>query len=202
MGVAYFSQFETPDVINAYMRDGPDAALRTDALWAGSGAADIDEYARWAGHVCGMACLKMILSARGKTDFGTIELARRCREHGGYIEDDESGMIRGLIYAPFIDWICKAFAISARVATDIGVADLPEIVKPNGMFMASVHPFIRTLDAPPHRGGHLVLVTQATAEAVVFHNPSGHTRDTRENVRLAPEVFGRYFAGRGIAILP
>lgn len=200
MAVSYFSQFETPDIINAYMRDGAEAALRTDPLWAGSGALDLDDYVRWAGHVCGMACLKMVLSARGASPFGTIELARRCTDNGGYVIED-GGTIRGLIYAPFADWIGREFGISSRVVTDLGVDRLPAVLG-RGLFMASVHPFIRTLDEPPHTGGHLVLVTAASREGVVFHNPSGHTPEARENVTLAPEVFARYFAGRGIVILP
>ncbi|MNH40655.1 hypothetical protein D3C79_1020110 [compost metagenome] len=67
--------------------------------------------------------------------------------------------------------------------------------------MASVHPGIRRPDrAPPQRGGHLVLVTAVDADGVTFHNPSGDSPATRQQVRLPLNIFDRFFAGRGIAI--
>lgn len=67
--------------------------------------------------------------------------------------------------------------------------------------MASVHPGIRQPEqVPPQRGGHLVLVTAVEADCVTFHNPSGDSLETRKQVRLPMNHFGRFFAGRGIAI--
>ena len=52
----------------------------------------------------------------------------------------------------------------------------------------------------PGKGGHLVLVTEASPERIVFHNPSGHDPASQENVALPLPVFDRFFAGRGIRI--
>ncbi|WZB61357.1 hypothetical protein WJ970_29130 [Achromobacter xylosoxidans] len=51
-----------------------------------------------------------------------------------------------------------------------------------------------------------MLVTRAGADEIVFHNPSGEPvvdgrPGTQADARLAPAVFDRYFAGRGVAIL-
>ncbi len=44
------------------------AALPRDPSWQASGAHSIEEYVAWASHVCGMACLKMILAHRTGRD--------------------------------------------------------------------------------------------------------------------------------------
>ncbi len=79
--------------------------------------------------------------------------------------------------------------------------DLPQVLSQRRYFIASVHPGIRRPEqTPPQRGGHLVLVTAAEADCVTFHNPSGDSPATRQQVTLPLSSFGRFFAGRGIAI--
>lgn len=197
--VPYFSQWETPDLTLAVVAEG-DIALRRDPLWAASGATSLDEYATWAAHVCGMACLKMVLAAGGRM-IPTLDLARGCTAHGGYVVDPDSGAIRGLIYAPFVTFVAEAFGLRASVVTGIGVHDLPALMAGGGWFIASVHHDIRWPErAPPSTGGHLVLVLAADAATVTFHNPSGHDAGSQANVVLPSATFGRFFAGRGIRI--
>src|SRR5690348_738455 len=81
--VPYFSQWETADMTSQVLAEGPLALLR-DPLWRNSGAETIEEYARWAVNVCGMACLKMILAARGEFH-PILSLARACTDYGGYV---------------------------------------------------------------------------------------------------------------------
>jgi len=59
----YFGQWESPRRIRGFLA-GRDAAQ--DPLWPASGAETAAEYALWADHLCGMACLKMALAARGQ----------------------------------------------------------------------------------------------------------------------------------------
>lgn len=199
--VPYFSQWESPDLTLAVVAQG-EAALRHDPLWAASGAASIEEYVTWAAHVCGMACLKMVLAARGKL-VPTLTLARGCTTHGGYVVDPGSGAIKGLIYAPFVRFVAEAFDLRAAVVTDIEATALPAILAEADCFIASVHPGIRWPEqAPPSTGGHLVLVLSATGETVTFHNPSGHDAASQANVTLPMATFARFFAGRGIRIGP
>ncbi len=197
--VPYFSQWETPDLTLAVLADG-EAALRRDPRWAASGAASVEEYATWAGHVCGMACLKMVLAARGRP-VPTLQLARGCTAHGGYVVDPASGTIKGLIYAPFVRFVAEAFGLHAAVVTGITAADLPEIMATAAFFIASVHHGIRWPDrTPPATGGHLVLVLAADADNVTFHNPSGHNAASQAHVVLPTATFARFFARRGICI--
>jgi hypothetical protein len=200
--VPYYSQWESRDLTAAVVTEGAKAALGRDPLWESSGAADRAEYVEWADHVCGMACLKMMLAARDGTVVPTLELARGCTGHGGYVVQPDGG-IKGLIYAPFTRFVAERFGMHAEVVVDVEAADLPGIMEQAEFFMASVHPGIRWPERePPSRGGHLVLVHAVTPAGVVFHNPSGHDRAAQENAVLAPEVFARFFAGRGVAVYP
>ena len=198
--VPYFSQWESRDITLDVLAEGAAAALWRDPNWASSGAATIDEYATWADHVCGMACLKMILAAREGRARPILDLARACTVYGGYTVNG-AGEIKGLIYAPFVEFVRRDFGLEAEVVVDIGTRDIAGILQRARYFIASVHPGIRWPDRPPpSKGGHLVLVLQADADGILFHNPSGHEIATQEYVRLTPVEFDRFFAGRGIAV--
>lgn len=197
--VPYFSQWESAALAPALIAGVAQPA--DDPRWAASGAHSVNEYAAWANHVCGMACLKMILAARTGRAVPTLELARGARRYGAYAVDGAA--IKGLIYAPFVRFVAAEFGLRAEIATGLDAARLAQQLQRAEFFMASVHPSIRRpRQAPPARGGHLVLVTAADASGVTFHNPSGHAAASRANVRLPPAVFDAFFAGRGVAILP
>ncbi len=198
--VPFFSQWESPELTSAVLKEGADVALAKDPNWPSSGARSLEEYVAWANNVCGMACLKMVLAAQTGRIVPTIELARRCTEYGGYTIS-ETGDIKGLIYAPFVEFIHREFGLKAEVVTRIKAQDVPGILDTSAFFMASVHPSIRWADQePPARGGHLVLVLAASHKEITFHNPSGHIPATQAHATLPTEVFDKYFAGRGIAI--
>ena len=199
--VPFFSQWETPDMTLPLLPEGP-AALHRDPLWRNSGAETVEDYARWAVNVCGMACLKMILAARGEIH-PTLDLARACTSYGGYVVDAANGSIKGLIYAPFVTFVGERFGLAAETMTKIDVTTIPDILSKWRFFIASVHPSIRWPDRePPAKGGHLVLVTAAAPDAIRFHNPSGHERKSQADVVLPLAAFDRFFANRGVAIGP
>ncbi|MEN4921169.1 hypothetical protein ABE485_21050 [Achromobacter spanius] len=196
--VPYFCQWESAHLAGAIIRKEMD--LASDPAWRASGARDVDEYARWASHVCGMACLKMVLAARNGRVHPTLELARGSLPYGAYVEEPDGG-IRGLIYAPFVRYVADAFGLQAQVRVDVRTDALPALLEQAEYFMASVHPWIRWPGRqPPKKGGHLVLVTRATSESVRFHNPSGEP-GVQADVELPVAVFDTFFAGRGVAIL-
>lgn len=188
----YFAQWESPELIGEFL-DQRDPA--TDPRWAESGAADAQEYARWAEHLCGMACLRMAMAARGAPH--TIhDLRRAIQKLGGYVEEPD-GFIRGLIYAGAVRWLNER-GIAARIVLD---EPMP-LLRAGEFYIASVHPAIRTPEVePPRKGGHLVLVF-GTDEAGCrrFHNPSGIGKAQQRDVRLSPKAFSRFHADRGILI--
>jgi hypothetical protein len=197
--VPYFSQWESPDMTLPLVAEGTSALYR-DPLWRNSGAETVEDYARWAVNVCGMACLKMILGARGEIH-PTIELARACTTYGGYVVNEADGSIKGLIYEPFVRFVRDRFDLRAETMTDVDMGTVPGLLSRWRFFIASVHPGIRWPERePPSKGGHLVLVTAASPGQIRFHNPSGHDRRTQADATLPPAVFDRFFANRGIAV--
>jgi hypothetical protein len=199
--IPYFSQWETPGMTLAVVAEGAERALLRDPAWRGSGAGSVEDYARWAGHLCGMACLRMVLAARGVSPLpAMMALARGATEAGAYVEQPDGG-IRGLIYAPLLPFIAGRFGLRGEIRLGLTAAELPALLAEQEFFIASVHKDIRWPERQPeHRGGHLVLVTAADAAAITFHNPSGHDRAAQADARLTPADFDRFFAGRGIAI--
>lgn len=194
----YFGQWESAERISEILAGTLRAA--DDPLWPRSGAADAADYERWADHLCGVACLRMALAARGVTPPRAFDLARTLTHLGGYILLPDGG-IRGLIYAPAAAWLRTAHDMAAEVRVDIPADALPALVRNGGLYIASVHPAIRRVEAdPPSRGGHLVLVFGAENGTLRFHNPSGNSEATQRDVRLPITDFARFYAGRGIAI--
>ncbi len=198
--VPYFSQWETASMTLPVLESGS-SALLSDPLWHQSGAETVEEYARWAVNICGMACLKMALAARGEMH-RTIDLARACTAFGGYVVNEADQSIKGLIYAPFVTFLGRAFGLKAETITNLPTTDIPDLLRRNTFFIASVNSQIRWPDRePPSRGGHLVLVTAASPGTIRFHNPSGHDAQSQADVVLPLPTFDRFFANRGVAII-
>jgi hypothetical protein len=195
----YRAQWESADLVAAFLA-GRDAA--TDPLWRASGADDAAEYARWAGHLCGCACLQMALGALGRAIPPIHAIRRAVQARGGYVVQPD-GAIRGLVYAGAVDWLASQ-GIPARIVLDLPAEGIAPLIEGGRLFIASVHPGIRVPDhAPPSRGGHLVLVfgrMGGADGALRFHNPSGDAPATRLDARLPDAIFGGFFAGRGILL--
>lgn len=192
----YFGQWESPALIGAII--GGDCRAEDDPAWAASGAESPADYARWADHLCGVACLRMALAARGITPPRARDLARVLTGYGAYVEEP-NGFIRGLIYAPAITWLAEAHGMRAEIILDRTAEAVPPLLAHGGLFIASVHPAIRRpTEAAPGKGGHLVLVFGAEEGALRLHNPSGHDAASQADARVALADFARFFAGRGI----
>ncbi|QRG66583.1 C39 family peptidase [Brevibacillus choshinensis] len=198
--IPYYAQFESRDrVLDLIAGKLPYA---DDPLWQRSGATDPEEYAQWSSHICGMACLKMHLAHWQKRNIPTMELMRQCRAYGGYVVG-EDGSIKGLIYRPFITFIAEEYGLSAELREHTPIEEIYGLLDRGYVFIASVHPGIRTPEKePPKQGGHLVYVFGKNSERreIVFHNPSGHTPATQEAVHLDLDTFSKFYAHRGILI--
>lgn len=195
----FFGQWESRDLIGPILAREIRAA--DDPLWARSGARDAEEYDRWSWHLCGTACLRMALAGLGIEPPPLLDLARRLSASGGYVEQ-EDGWIRGLIYAGAIELLRRDYDIGAEIVLDSPAEAIPSLLDGAAGYIASVHPAIRDPSGgdPPSRGGHLVLVYAAGAGRVRFHNPSGDTRTSQEDVVMTIREFARFHAERGIRI--
>ncbi|PKE30285.1 hypothetical protein CWS43_11700 [Rahnella sp. AA] len=197
-GIPYFSQWEDPECAAGIIAG--ELELSDIVLWPQSGASTQQEFVEWANHVCGMCCLKMVLAAVSGKVVPILKLTRSSLLYGAYIREGEN--IKGLIYAPFVEYVREELGLSAQVRVDISAEDIARQLEQHRFFIASVHPSIRLPESvPPHKGGHLVLVTRADSQFVTFHNPSGHDVSTQQDVTLPVATFARFFAGRGISLV-
>ncbi|MGW6025547.1 C39 family peptidase [Streptomyces sp. NPDC055099] len=193
--VPSLTQFASPDLVGPIVYDGFDRAA--DPAWAESGAGTLDDYARWCGHLCGLTCLRMALGPSAPSLF---ELRDGALKYGAYTEDAD-GTIRGLIYAPFAEYVRDVHGVNATVHRHLTVDEITGLLDGGHAVMVSVHYEIRRPHRPsPGRGGHLVLVTGRSADGGLhLHNPSGIDAGTR-TADLSLSDFEPFFAGRGVSL--
>ncbi|MEU8954792.1 peptidase [Streptomyces sp. NPDC048518] len=192
--VPVLTQFTSPDLVGPIVYEGFDRAA--DPAWPASGAATVQDYARWCGHLCGLTCYRMALGPAAPSLF---ELRDGALKFGAYTDVD--GEIRGMIYAPFAEYARAVHGVDAEVHRHLTVEEIGALLDEGRKVIASVHFEIRRPHRPaPGRGGHLVLVTGRTGDgALHFHNPSGIDAATR-TARLSPGEFEPFFAGRGVSL--
>jgi len=191
------TQYASPDLIAAIAYEGLDPA--TDVRWTESGASTHGEYARWCRHMCGIACLAMVLHARDGKAPALFELLDGARTYGAYTENDE-GQIKGLIYDPAAVYARAVHGLDAQVHRELPLDQLTAALDTGQLVIASVHKEIRRPERPaPGKGGHLVLATGHHDGQITFRNPSGHSATARE-ATLPAEVFSEFYGQRGISI--
>jgi hypothetical protein len=146
-----------------------------------------------------MACLQMILGARGDAVPPLADLGRAAQRYGAYAAVPQRVGYGPLIYAGFVEYVAAEHGLRARVAAPLTLAELAAAVGGEEVVLASVSAEIRELPAAPaRRGGHLVLVVEVDGggERLCFLDPAGAPAP----VWLERERFERYFAGRGVAV--
>jgi len=193
------TQYASPDLIEAIAYDGLDPAA--DPRWAETGAIDQAEYARWCRHCCGMACLQMVLAHRDGSAPSLLALLRAGLPYGTYSSTPD-GSIRGLFYAPFVDYVRAEHSLHGEVHPHLDLDGMFDQLDIGRLVLASVHKEIRRPDRPaPGRGGHLVLVIghDPAMDSVFFRNPSGHTQQARE-ATMPTAVFEPFYGGRGVSV--
>jgi hypothetical protein len=198
--IPHRAQYASPQLAVA-LQSG-EVAFEDDPRWREFGAHTPAEYRRWARCGCGMACLQMILAARGQEVPPLAALGRSAIGYGAYEAQPALGF-GPLIYAGFVDFVAAEFGLSARVAAPLGLQELADAVAGDEVVLASVSAEIRSLaSVPARRGGHLVLVFERSADgaSVCFHDPAGDGPVSASGVWLELPQFERFFAGRGIAV--
>ncbi|MFJ4715472.1 peptidase [Streptomyces sp. NPDC088785] len=192
------TQFASPGLVGPIVEEGFDRAL--DPAWAESGAATVEDYARWCGHLCGATCLRMALGTAAPSLF---RLRDDALAFGAYTVDAD-GDIHGMVYAPAVAYLRAEHGTDAAVHRELTVDGIGGLLDAGRLVVASVHYAIRRPHEPaPGRGGHLVLVTARTPDGsgYHFHNPSGTDAATR-TASLPAGRFAEFFAGRGMSLAP
>jgi hypothetical protein len=204
--VPYYSQFASPDRIAEFLEENQPIA--SDPRWAEYGASSPEEYAHWSIRACGVVCVKMAVEAlSSKPDGSIMEWVRRGLALDGFlIQQTEEGPKE-------IGWKHTALAALAEqnglMGTLVSELTLPVIadhIAADRMVIASVTPEIGWQAPITRRSGHLVVIygvelsDTGQIEALILHNPSGHTEALRAGAILSASRFEQAFSGRGIVI--
>ncbi|WP_405537533.1 peptidase [Streptomyces sp. NBC_00075] len=190
------TQYASADLIGPIAYDGHDPAR--DPAWQTTGAPSQTIYGRWCRHLCGMACLHMVLLHRDGHAPDLFELLAGARHFGAYVRETDG--IKGLIYRPFAEYVEHTYRIPAAVHPELDLDGLAALLDDGHMVMASVSKEIRRPEHDPEqREGHLVLAIGRTEGQIAFRNPSGHTPQALAPV-MPMDRFGDFFAGRGISL--
>ncbi|MFC4507010.1 MULTISPECIES: C39 family peptidase [Streptomyces] len=196
--VGIVTQYATADLIGGIAYEGHDPGA--DPAWKTTGAPSQHIYARWCRHMCGVACLRMVLLHHKGYAPNLFALLQGARHHGAYVRTGND--IKGLIYAPFVDYVQQTHDLDAAVQGNLDMDGLLALLGTGHMVMTSVSKEIRKPEADPERkGGHLVLAIGYRDGRIHFRNPSGHTPESRA-AALPPDRFDAFFGGRGISLDP
>ncbi|MEU9286452.1 C39 family peptidase [Streptomyces sp. NPDC048275] len=194
--VPVVTQYATADLIDAIAYGDHDPG--NDPNWPATGAPSQSVYARWCRHLCGIACLEMALLHRDGHALNQFELLAGARRYGAYVRQRDG--IKGLIYAPFVDYVRDTHGLDGEVHPNLDMTGLAEQLDAGRLVMASVSKEIRRPEhAPQRRGGHLVLLIGHNQGLIIFRNPSGHTPQARAAVMDMKE-FEPFFGGRAISL--
>jgi hypothetical protein len=193
------TQYASPDLIGAIAYEGHDP--RDDSAWKSTGAPTQAAYGRWCRHMCGIACLRMVLLHRDGQAPTLFQLLAGARRYEAYIRQPD-GVIKGLIYKPFVQYVKATHRLPGVVHPHLDLDELVALLDDGFMVMASVSKEIRRPEREvDQRGGHLVLAIGHRDGHVFFRNPSGHTPESRAAC-LPLDRFGVFFGGRGISLDP
>jgi hypothetical protein len=193
------TQYATRALIDRIAYSGHDPA--DDPGWETTGAPSQSAYGRWCRHMCGIACLRMVLLHRDGQAPKPFQLLTGARRYGAYVKQDD-GTIKGLIYAPFAEYVHDTHDLPVTVHGKLDMGELVDVLDAGRMVMASVSKEIRRPETDPERrGGHLVLAIGRHKDKIAFRNPSGHTPQAREAI-LPTRRFGDFFGGRGLSLDP
>ncbi|WNZ14958.1 C39 family peptidase (plasmid) [Streptomyces sp. 11x1] len=196
--VGIVTQYATADLIGRIAYEGHDPG--DDPAWKTTGAPSQSLYARWCRHMCGMACLRMVLLHQKGYSLNLFSLLAGARHYGAYVRTGTD--IKGLFYAPFVDYVEQTHGVPAAVHGHLDLDGLLALLDTGHMVMASVSKEIRRPEADPERkGGHLVLAIGHQDGKIHFRNPSGHTPESL-TAALSPDRFAAFFGGRGISLDP
>ncbi|MFJ8646340.1 C39 family peptidase [Streptomyces sp. NPDC093546] len=196
--VPYYSQWESADLVPEFITGARSAA--DDPLWQKSGADSREEYAFWAPRMCGMACLRMALDFWGHSVPPSMPLLHDALDAGAYARTGET-TVKGLIYAPFADWVRRRWGLYAQARPELPLEEVDGEVSRGRLVLLSVHKTIRTLaPRPSGRGGHLVLAVGSGPGGVVLHNPSGLPGRSQQFHTVPWADLDRFYAGRGVVL--
>jgi len=208
--ITYSSQWESKKLVEDFV--SRKKLARQDPNWKCSGAESKIEYEFWTHHICGTACLKMILDSNGIKK-RIFDLVRDLKKIGAYkakkVKLDRNyqtdvSHVDGLFYKQFCNYVVKNYPFKANVVSPMTLNRIIWEISRENYVIASVHPSIRTYrkSLANNAGGHLVIVNgyDSKKKVLIINNPSGFYPDSQHDCTIPFSDFERFFSGRGMVI--
>ncbi len=203
--IPYFAQWESPELVEKIVL-GDILEATKDQKWKNSGAVNKQEYLLWSWNMCGMACLKMILSYKKLPSPPLILLGKLALKDGCYkinhVSKYPATYLDGLYHYPFVKFLKKEFGLSAKVSQTLVIPEIIREMDRGHLVIASVSPQIRSGKKAPNKGGHLIVVTGYSQKQNCFwiNNPSGFYKQSQQDFKVTFNDFSKYFFNRGVII--
>ena len=199
--VPYVSQFATPELIDDILNGKIPADQ--DPNWEVFGYETKSESGFWATRQCGVACAKMLIDTRAKTDVSMAQLCKECEMIGGY----NTAMDTGWYYKPLAQ-LLRSYGLRTSIASHLSINRLVMSIANGANVIASVNPQIIRDDeniTNTERSGHLVLVVgfeikNHQIQNLIIHNPSGRTKQSRVFATVPASRFISSYGKLGIIV--
>lgn len=203
LNIPFFAQWESTKLVESII-NGKISEATKDPKWKNSGAVNKREYLNWSWNMCGMACLKMILSYKKLLTPPLVTLGKMALSEGCYRINNSSKVpgdyLDGLYHYPFLKFVKKKFGLIAQASQTLIVPEIVNQMDRGRLIIASVSPQIRSGKETFNKGGHLVVITGYNLRQKCFwiNNPSGFYGQSQKNFKITFNYFSKYFSNRGI----
>lgn len=162
--------------------------------------ADEEAYQRWAPHICGICCLKMVGDTLDRTtDLSLYELTTMCVDRGGFRVTADN-KIEGVFHYPLAE-LGNDLGIPLRVAPGVDAAQAKNVVAESGFVIFSVD--LARFDERL-RGGHLLLLHDylPATDEFVLHDSSSAVGQPGRYVRLTSATLATIGNNKGLIVDP
>ena len=197
----YQCQFPDPKRVADYIEE--DFSARDDNYKQSFGFKTDDEVDYWTHRGCGIACVKMLIEAKGEVSPTFASLTLDGKALGGY----DTATDRGWYYQPLVKLLAK-YSIVSQTRSYLPLVELTHKIATHNLAIVSVNPQIIRKDrkiTSREKSGHLVLVTgveisNRKINGFYINNPSGKTPDTQHNSFVPTSIFSQAYGSRGILV--
>lgn len=175
-----------------------------DPLWMDSWARSKEEYEMYSWQICGIACLKMILSSLDKKeDYRLLELAKDAEEYWVYRRNNNPDIrynLDWLFHKVFLKYIEK-FWLRWKLKLWIKENYIASLLRNNNYVIASVNPCIREeVIENNSKKWHLIIVVGFRVKdwkitGLFINNPSGYYKKSQEKHFVNIDNWRKVFSG-------
>jgi hypothetical protein len=176
-----------------------------DPKWQSFGFKDKKDYDFWSWRLCGLMCVRAVLSAYALGSGKTVsDLTTEGVKLGGYDIKNDNGWFSARLLR-----LAKSFGLKGRLFRHISNEEIAAEILGDHFFVASVNPEVirGDIEMPNYKGkgGHLVLIWGVKIHGggisgFYINNPSGRKSSTQEKAFIPIRQFDNAFGKRGFSL--